>query len=87
MTILKRKINFLVRRTPNHAVMVNCTIKEEREIIFNHLKPVLGTVPDYSDLQGKIWPKTRTELRHEIMARLRAVQDLPAVSTTATGTL
>ena len=66
----QHRLTFLVRRTPNHAVQVDCTV--DNGLILKRVKPHSGPEPDVSGLIGEFYTR-RSALRHDLIERMRAV--------------
>jgi hypothetical protein len=78
---VSKRLTFLVRRTPTHAVVAHVLPRETPQGVRLELRrvtPDSGPLPDVSDLIGQRFV-TRTDLRAEIKARMAvAAADRPA---------
>jgi hypothetical protein len=78
---VSKRLTFLVRRTPTHAVVAHVLPRETPQGVrleIRRITPDAGPLPDVSDLIGQRFV-TRTDLRAEIKARMAvAAADRPA---------
>jgi hypothetical protein len=76
---VSKRLTFLVRRSPSHAVVVHVSIRDTPEgqrMFLLRLSQDAGPVPDVSDLIGVPFA-TRSDLRTAIKARMRALDPTP----------